>query len=182
MKTWLLVILSVLSLLRPCEAAEFISLDQVMINQQLVITPHFDLGISKQVEDAINSGIVITFVIQATMKDQRDWWLDSTVSSKVMTFKLRYFSLSRQYQLHNLQLKQKFNFVTIEQMLDHLANNTRFEFSAGEVGDYIETRIFLDKQALPSTMQLPIVFDQDWNIQSHWQEITVNVQLNAGDL
>jgi hypothetical protein len=61
-------------------------------------------------------------------------------------------------------------------MLLFLASQTEFEFTDFTNNHYLEARIFLDKQALPSTMQLPIVFDQDWNINSDWERVTIKEQ------
>jgi len=157
-------------------AAEWIEVKQQYINNELTITPQFNLTVSEKIEEAINNGIVITFVAQANLKQEVDWWIDPVVSKKIQTFQLRYFSLSRQYQLFNTQTKTKQSFVTFEQILNHLFKNTVFTFKPSTLGNYVETRLFLDKQALPSTMQLPIVFDQDWNINSDWQRVKITPQ------
>jgi hypothetical protein len=166
------------TLLLSCPAipAELTGTDQQIIGKELIIKPQFKLAISKKIEEAINSGLVITFVVQARLMLPKDWWFDSLISNKFQTFKLRYFTLSRQYQLNNISLKNKQNFPSLDQMLLFLASQTEFEFTDFTNNHYLEARIFLDKQALPSTMQLPIVFDQDWNINSDWERVTIKEQ------
>jgi len=151
------------------EAAELVSIKQQYIADELLITPEFKLAFSEEIKEAINSGIVITFVVQANLMSRVSWWFDRTSSSKIQTFKLRYFSLSRQYELNNISQNNIQTFVTLDLLLNHLSTKTQFNFQSPISADYVETRLFLDKQALPSTMQLPIVFDQDWNINSDWQ-------------
>jgi hypothetical protein len=141
---------------------------------ELIINPQYDLAVSAKVEEAINNGIVITFVMQAKLFRQVDWWFDSEISSKINTFQVRYFSLSRQYQLTHRGRDDKQSFVTLEQLLNHLATQSQFRFTGFAEATHVETRLFLDKQALPSTMQLPTVFDQDWNINSDWQSIALD--------
>ena len=155
------------------QAAEFVTLSQQHTSEALIVTPEFKLVLSDEIEEAINSGIVITFVIQARLMDEVNWWFDRSISSKLQTFKLRYFSLSRQYELNNISQKSIQTFVTLDLLLDHLSTKTEFQFELSTNTDYIETRLFLDKQALPSTMQLPIVFDPDWNINSDWQKTEI---------
>ena len=143
---------------------------------ELLINPQFELVISDKVKEAINNGIVITFVIQTRLFKQVDWWFDSEISSKTNTYQLRYFSLSRQYQLIHRGSDDKQSFVTLEQLLDHISSRSQFRFNQFADATHSETRLFLDKQALPSTMQLPTVFDQDWNINSGWQRVPLETQ------
>ena len=145
-------------------------------DNELLINPQFDLVISDKVREAINNGIVITFVMQAKLFKQVNWWFDSEISSKTHTYQLRYFSLSRQYQLIHRGSDDKQSFVTLEQLLDHISTRSQFRFNQFTDATYSETRLFLDKQALPSTMQLPTVFDQDWNINSGWQRVALEPQ------
>ncbi len=159
----------------PAFAIELINIKQHVTGQELVITPEFDLKLTDEIKEALNSGIVITFVAQAKLMEEVDWWFDGAINSKIQTFKLRYFSLSRQFQLNNISQKQIQTFVTLDLLLKDLSTKTEFIFPVSTGADYIQTRLFLDKQALPSTMQLPIVFDQDWNINSNWQKAQINV-------
>lgn len=150
------------------QAVELLDLKQQIEQQNLLITPQFDLQLSQQVIEAIDNGIVITFVYQANLLQKVDWWFDRVVERKVQTFEVRYFSLGSQYQLHHINSKNKLSFITLKQLLTYLAQQTTFKFNLNQQADYLETRIFLDKQALPSIMQLPNVFDADWNINSDW--------------
>ena len=150
-------------------ASEYQGVQVQWTDPELIITPQFDIQLSDKVTEAIQSGIVITFVIQVQLKQSVDWWLDRQINHKVQTFQVRYFSLSSQYQLHNRNANSKQSFVNLNGLLDHLGRATTFTFPAEPTADYLQTRLFLDKQALPSIMQLPNVFDPDWNLNSDWQ-------------
>ena len=54
-----------------------------------------------------------------------------------------------------------------------MSQQTSFKFKINDQADYLQSRIFLDKQALPSIMQLPNVFDADWNLNSGWQQVAL---------
>ncbi len=155
-------------------ALKLVGLEQQTEGQTLLITPQFELHVSQKVIEAINNGIVITFVFQANSRQSIAWWFDANVEKKVHTYEVRYFSITSQYQLHHLNSKNKLSFITLDQLLEHLGLQTTFEFDAEKPADYIETRIFLDKQALPSIMQLPNVFDADWNLNSNWQQVPIS--------
>lgn len=174
-KLRILILLMLLS--ATAGATKLIKLDQQVINNAIQVTPKFEIMVSKKVRTAIDNGIVISFVMQVKLFKSTDWWFDTRVESKLQTIQVRYFSLSSQYQLHNTNTKRKDSFVSLDQLLDFLGNETTFNFKAGNYGDYFETRVFLDKQALPSIMQLPNVFDADWNINSDWQSTPVSVKI-----
>ncbi len=150
-------------------ATDYNGVKQQLVGNEIQVKPQFEIQVSQKVRDAIESGIVITFVVQAKINQSVEWWFDTTMSSRIFTFEVRYFSLSSKYQLHNKNLKSKQSFVSLDQLLQHLGSETTFTFPADISGDYLLTRIFLDKQALPSIMQLPNVFDADWNLNSDWQ-------------
>ncbi len=154
-------------------AAKLLDSEQLFTKQQLLFKPRFELTIAEKIIEAINNGIAVTFVVQAKLNQDVEWWFDSVISNKIQTFKLHYYSMSRVYQLHNISRDNTQNFVSLDLLLKQLSEETEFDFDLSQGGDYIETRIFLDKQALPSTMQLPTVFDQDWNINSDWQKIVI---------
>jgi hypothetical protein len=154
-------------------SAKLIEANQQIINQKLFFKPKFELDVSEKIAEAINSGIAVTFVVQASLFEDVNWWVDKKISSKIQTFKLHYYSMSRQYQLNNISNDNRQNYASLEQLLEQLSTETEFIFDLDQSSDYIETRIFLDKQALPSTMQLPTVFDQDWNINSDWQQVPI---------
>lgn len=172
MKRWLLILGLACSLNLLADATHQRT-EQRYQDDTLIINPQFELVISEKVREAINNGIVITFVIQAKLFKQVDWWFDQEMGNKINTYQLRYFSLSRQYQLIHRGSAEKLSFVTLEQLLDHMSSRSEFRFQEFSEATHSETRLFLDKQALPSTMQLPTVFDQDWNINSGWQSVPV---------
>lgn len=151
------------------QAANILRAEQSIQDQQLTIKPIYQMPISEKVVEAIDNGIVITFVIQVKLYQGIDWWFDTEISAGIKTFQVRYFSLGGLYQLHNIKTDEKLSFVSLDELLNHLGQETNFQFQLSPSVDYFETRIFLDKQALPSIMQLPNVFDQDWNFNSDWQ-------------
>ncbi|WP_223788027.1 DUF4390 domain-containing protein [Marinicella meishanensis] len=156
-------------------ATEFTGVDQQRLGPELLITPQFDIQLSDKVTQAIQSGIVITFVMQVQLKQSVDWWLDRQIDHKIQTMQVRYFSLSSQYQLHNRNTNTKQSFANLNGLLAHMGGATTFSFQAEPAADYLQTRLFLDKQALPSIMQLPNVFDPDWNLNTDWQVHPLNL-------
>lgn len=176
-----LILVLLISVSGVSNSAQLIEADQQIINNKLYFKPKFKLNISDKIAEAINNGIAVTFVVQASMYEEMDWWIDKNISNKIQTFQLRYYSMSRAYQLYNKSNGNEQNLASLELLINQLSKETEFVFDLTQNSDYIETRIFLDKQALPSTMQLPTVFDQDWNINSDWQQVPVTSAVRQSD-
>lgn len=151
------------------QAANLIDVKQQIRDDNLIINPQYDLPISDKVIEAIDNGIIITFVVQTKLFEEVDWWFDNNLAHSIKTFQVRYFSLSSLYQLHNIRNDEKLSFPTLEDLMAYIGEEVFFEFKLNSAATYLKTRIFLDKQALPSIMQLPNVFDADWNFNSDWQ-------------
>ena len=172
-RRWLTIGLLLIAIL-PSQATEFERLERDLSGTTWQLNPQYQVLPSGKVREAIDNGIVVNFVMQAKLYASKNWWFDSMLEHQAQTFAVRYFSLSSQYQLNNLRTKEKQSFITLDQLLDYLGQQTTFEFTANQDADYLSTRLFLDKQALPSTMQLPIVFDADWNLNTDWQQVPLN--------
>lgn len=155
------------------DAARLIDAKQEIIGEIHTFNPQFTLPISEKVIEAIDNGIVITFVMQTNLFQAIDWWFDKRLESKINTYQVRFFSIISLYQLHIIRTDEKLSFVSLDDLLSYLEKEVVFEFKQNNFASYFETRIFLDKQALPSIMQLPNVFDQNWNFNSDWQMVPV---------
>lgn len=164
----------ILGIIESVHSAKLVTVQQSSTADKLMIQPSYELTISDKVIEAINNGIVITFVMQTKLYQEVNWWLDRSTTYHIKTFQVRYFSLTGLYQLHDTRSDEKLSFVQLDDLLKHLGNEVVFEFKLEPPADYFETRIFLDKQALPSIMQLPNVFDSDWNFNSGWQKIEID--------
>ncbi len=156
-------------------AANLLRVEQQVKNGNLLIKPIYELPISDKVIEAIDNGIVITFVMQTKLYEEVNWWFDNNLANNIKTYQVRYFSLNSLYQLHNIRTDEKLSFASLEELMTYLGEEIIFEFKSTPLADYFETRIFLDKQALPSIMQLPNVFDPDWNFNSDWQQFQIDV-------
>lgn len=130
------------------------------------ITPHYEMALSDAIVEAIRNGIEITFVSEMRLIAEKNWWPDHTLQKLSQRFEVHYFSLSNQYQLNHLDSGDKTSYMTLEGLLEQLTQKTTFNFNRSSDANAVEARFYLDQRALPSTMQLPILFDPEWSLQS----------------
>lgn len=144
-------------------------INQWKSDQGIVVSPQFRVSADKPIEEAINNGIIITLIIKTKAVEKIAWWFDKTLKSQKQTYEVRYFSLSGQYQLKNLDNNSQNSFVTLNELWRYLSKKSNFIFNLeGDSIDYFAARFMLDTGALPSTMQLPVLFDTAWDINSDW--------------
>ncbi|GAA4817613.1 hypothetical protein GCM10011365_12710 [Marinicella pacifica] len=157
------------SLLIGLAQAQSVALKDITIEPQAdhwQVTPHYELTLSEAIVDAIQNGIEITFVSEMRLIAEKNWWPDQTLQRTLKHFEVHYFSLSNQYQLKQLDSGEKTFFMTLNGLLEQLTQKTTFNFKHQTGASAVEGRFYLDQRALPSTMQLPILFDPAWSLQS----------------
>ena len=138
-------------------------------DRQLVIIPQLSINPKPAVTEAILNGIPITLIIKVKAFQNLSWWPDSVVDEMEHSLTIQYFSLSGQYVLKNRYTQQQNSFITLRELLNHIGNNTQFVLgNVQDPVDYIGVRIVLDSGALPSSMQLPILFNSEWELDSEW--------------
>jgi len=136
---------------------------------QLVVIPQLRIDPQPAVTEAIRNGIPITLIIKVKAFRQLNWWPDSVVDEMEHNLTIQYFSLSGQYVLKNLYTQQQSSFINLSELLNHIGNNTQFVLSnITDPVNYVGVRIVLDTGALPSSLQLPILFNSEWNLDSDW--------------
>ncbi len=134
----------------------------------LLVEPKYNIESSEVIDDAINNGIELTLIAKLQINKKRGFWFDEVLSQQHQTYQIRYFSLSGQYQLHDLKNKERHSFVLLEDLWGHLAQKTKFTLQQEDLvnGDYLSLRLKLDAGALPSALQLPVLLSADWTFKS----------------
>ena len=136
-----------------------ITLSTTLNDTILNISPKLSFETSEQIKEAIDNGIRIQLIAKAQLFIPRKWWFDETLENKKTSLEVFYFTLGKLY----VQLWKDF-----EKLI-------KFQFEAPKNNKTsVKLRIMLDKSALPTVMQLPILFNSDWDINTPWfqQEVT----------
>ncbi len=131
----------------------------------------FDIQFSPRLEEAVNRGVPLYFVVDFELARPRWYWFDEKPVQFSQTYKISYTPLLRQYRLSVGNVYQ--NFTRFEevtrvlarvrglQIADHNAFKKEITYQAG-------IRMRLDTAQLPKPFQLNAIASRDWALTSDW--------------
>lgn len=140
----------------------------------------FDFELPYVLEDAVNRGIALYFVIDFELYRERWYWFDRQVAQRTLTYRLTYSALTRQYRLARGSLALPF-----DTLADALATLRRVRgWKVLERGtlkpdeDYrAQLRMRLDTSQLPKPFQINALTNRDWTLASDWRNVNVSADL-----
>ena len=134
------------------------------------VNADFDIKLNSTLEEALERGVVLFFVVESRLWRPRWWWFNEPIASVQETRKLSYNSLTRQYRLSAGNLYQNFNALDdAETALAQLRNQTLVESNAlNKENRYrASVRLWLDITQLPKPFQVKAVTAMDWKLDSN---------------
>jgi hypothetical protein len=137
----------------------------------------FDIRFSPGLEEAVNRGVALYFVVEFELSKPRWYWFDKKPVQLSQTYKITYTPLLRQYRLSSGSAYQ--NFTSFEDVVAALSRVRGWPVAdAGALRKQDEyqaaIRMRLDTTQLPKPFQLNAVASNDWNLASDWYRWTVN--------
>ncbi len=145
-----------------------------------LLDAQFDFELPAALEDAVNRGIALYFVIDFELYRTRWYWFDRKLVGAALTWRLTYSPLTRQYRLARGTLAQPFD--TLAEALATLRRVRGWKvveagvLHAGE--NYrAHTRMRLDISQLPKPFQINALTNRDWNLASDWRSVPVPAEL-----
>ena len=137
----------------------------------------FDIVLNPTLEDALNKGVPLYFLLEFELIRPRWYWFSEKVLNTQQQYRLAYNALTRQYRLGVGSLFQ--NFGSRAEALDFLSRVRRRQVL--EPGTLVKgdsytagVRMRLDVSQLPKPFQLNAVASRDWNFGSDWYHWTVS--------
>lgn len=147
-----------------------------LVDEVYQLGAEFELNFSQPVEDALNKGVPLNFVVEFELTRPRWYWLDETVASAQQTLRVSFHALTKQYRLQ-VQDQHK-TFATLAELkteMGHIAGwrvversqlKKRFTYEA-------HLRMRLDLSQLPKPLQVNALASKDWNMESDWHRWTL---------
>ncbi|MCW5592921.1 MAG: DUF4390 domain-containing protein [Burkholderiales bacterium] len=137
----------------------------------------FDIQFSPRLEEAVNRGVALNFVVEFELSKPRWYWFDEKPVQLSQTYKITYTPLLRQYRLSSGAAYQ--NFTRFEEVVGALSRVRGWPVAESGAlrrqGEYqAAIRMRLDTTQLPKPFQLNAVASNDWNLASDWYRWTVN--------
>lgn len=146
----------------------------------VVLNAQFDFELPPVLEDAVNRGIALYFVIEFELYRERWYWFDRRIASQSLTYRLTYSPLTRQYRLARDALAQPFDSLAEAMATLRRVRNWKV-LERGVVKpdeDYrAQVRMRLDTSQLPRPFQVNALTQRDWTLASDWRNVGVTADL-----
>ena len=136
----------------------------------------FDIQFSPRLEEAVNRGVPLYFVVDFELSRPRWYWLDERSVQATQTYKITYTPLLRQYRLSVGNVYQNFTrFEEVTRVLSRLRGGHVADRGAlKKDGTYqASLRMRLDTGQLPKPFQLNAIASRDWTLASDWHRWTL---------
>ncbi|MGL6039996.1 MAG: DUF4390 domain-containing protein [Deefgea sp.] len=152
-------------------------------NNRIEVSARFNVTLSPEIETALKNGLSLpfTYEFKLTRPLVYSWYrsvADGFTPNSSITYRLSYQPLTRQYRLNTNGLSRNFN--TADEALLALAilrNWAVLEGTTISTNDFAgKIRFRLDHAQLPKSYQLTALGDEDWLLDSGWQELQRSVQ------
>ncbi len=128
-----------------------------------------DMSLDKEIEDAINKGVPLNFLIEFQIVSPRKYWFDDEIVTITHSVSLSYHALSRQY-LVNRGVHQQ-SFASLSEAMHELVTLNDWKVvdkSALEKSEIYKAALLirLDQTKLPKAIQVDTIASEKWNISS----------------
>ncbi len=131
------------------------------------LTLDFDVGVSlpRSVEDALQRGVPVYFVAQASLYRTRWYWRDERIARVQRSWRVAYQPLTSNWRVGFGGFNQ--SFATLHEALSTVSRSSRWRVIElaqmdAESRHYLEFSYRLDTSQLPSPMQIGLGGQADW--------------------
>lgn len=173
------VLAFVLAGLAPLALAEGISVTSASIEPAedgWNLDAAFDVQFSPRLEEAVNRGVPLYFVVEFELSRPRWYWFDEKPVQLSQTYRISYTPLLRQYRLSVGSVYQNFTrFEEVTRVLSRLRGWHVADRGALKKDQVYQAsvRMRLDTAQLPKPFQLNAIASRDWTLASDWHRWTI---------
>jgi hypothetical protein len=140
------------------------------------LNAEFNIAFSPRLEEAVNRGVPLYFVVEFELARPRWFWFDEKPIQFAQTYKVSYTPLLRQYRISVGSASQNFTrFDDVARVLSRLRGLPVAGKSAlGKGVEYqASVRLRLDTAQLPKPFQFDAISSRDWTLASDWYRWSV---------
>ncbi len=134
----------------------------------------FALELTPRLEEALNNGVPLIFLVEFELTRPRWYWLDEKTASARLEERFSYNPLLRQYRLSRGPLQHNYSalsdaLVALDQVRDWpVLDRDRVSPDTSYVA---AVRMRLDTAQLPKPFQFTALTDREWTLASAWKRI-----------
>ena len=138
---------------------------------EVLLNADFDLSVNATLEEALQKGIPLYFLLEFELTRSRWYWLDEKVAQTVITSRVSYNALTQQYVVRSGLLTQTFNALDeVERYIGRVTSRPVAPASALSKGIRYDAaiRLRLDVNQLPKPFQVNALASREWTLASDW--------------
>lgn len=172
-----LLLLGMFSLALAAESSIRIkSAELQLLDDYYSLSADAEISFDKEIEDAVNKGVPLSFLIEFQIVRPRKYWFDDEIVTISQDVTLSYHALSRQYLVNRGAHQQSFeSLAEAAQALGQIDEWKVVEKSALEKGETYRAAMLirLDQTKLPKAIQVDTIGSEKWNLISQKFEWTL---------
>ena len=149
--------------------------DLELVDDSYQLSATFDVGLTQTMEDAINRGLTLPFVIEYEIKRPRWYWWNENLITGTRSRQISYNNLTRQYRLNVGSVYQNFDRLQdVKQVLSSVRSLDVIDKGALKKGNVYEVsiRMKLDVSRLPKPFQVNALASKEWSLPADWYRFT----------
>ena len=128
-----------------------------------------DMRLDNDIEEAVNKGVPLNFVVEFQIVSPRQYWFDDEVVTATQNITLSYHALTRQYLVNRGKHQQSFE--NLSEAIRDLANLNDWKVAEKallEKGELYNAALLirLDQNKLPKAIQVDAIGSEKWNVAS----------------
>jgi hypothetical protein len=136
-----------------------------------VLNAEFGLVINPTLEEALQRGVPLYFLLEFELVRPRWWWVDEKVVQSTTQYRVSFNALTRQYRVSSGLLGQTLDTLDEVQRLLSRVNSrpiARRDQLVPGVTYEAAVRLRLDVNQLPKPFQVNALASRDWSLSSDW--------------
>jgi hypothetical protein len=142
------------------------------------VNAQFELTLKPRLEEALERGLPLYFVIDFELTQPRWYWFDDRTVSTSLTYRLAYYALTREYRLSSGTLQV--GFPTLAEALNVMTRVHDWRVMDKNVIRSGETyiaavRMRFDSSQLPKPILLTTLTSREWSMESDWKRFSFEV-------
>ena len=137
----------------------------------VLLSAEFDFELTPALEQALEKGIPLYFVIEFELLRKRPLWFPEKVAQWSITYRVSYSSLTLQYRVSSGPLGQTFeSLADVQRFLGHVSSRPVARIDDLVKGARYEAAVRerLDVNQLPKPFQVNALASREWTLASDW--------------
>lgn len=138
---------------------------------EVLLNAEFELSLNATLEEALQNGVPLYFLLEVELSRPRWWWLDEKVLATSTTWRVSYAPLARQYRVSSGLIAQTVpSLAEVERLIGRVTSR-----AVARVTELIPSarydaavRLRLDVNQLPKPFQVNALASREWQLASDW--------------